>query len=129
MHLSHRMYSTRSETEYKLWALGDYDVSMLVVGCNLHAILARARMWGTRSTLRARDTRRVSALLVFAAKLKSLIKIKTPDFNEKPRQKHAVYLKNSLLSTYGVYILEKEFKKKKMKEKLINCIYNQTKKI
>lgn len=54
--------------------------------------------------------------------------MQTPDFNEKPRQKHAVYLKNSLLSTYGVYILEKEFKKIKKKEKLINCIYNQTKK-
>lgn len=51
-HLSHRMHSTKSETEYKLWPLGDYDVSMLVVGCNLHAILARVRMWGTRSTLR-----------------------------------------------------------------------------
>lgn len=76
----------------------------------------------------ARDTRRVSALLDFAAKLKSLIKMKTPDFNEKPRQKHAVYLKNSLLSTYGVYILEKEFKKKKRKKNwLIVFIIKQKK--
>lgn len=52
MHLSHRMHSTKSETEYKLWTLGDYDVSMLVVGCNLRAILACVRMRGTRGTLR-----------------------------------------------------------------------------